>query len=283
MPKGILDQAYNLAAPVYFKSSPRRVPFANDATISYGMLLPDEQFGQHSKSRPAAEMTAAHSGSSSGNGHVSNSTMIKSEVPGNSSCTEVKNVPYNPHCSSDVVMPPAPLAPPTVAQTQGQLTSPVFQGLLDPKAQYHKSLAEHSRMERVQRKQQEEANKQQQVYIQLLQQYRNQLPESTRPQAEMLQTLLTDPNMVTMLQHIFKGQQQQEQSATPTDITTPSPTERTPPLSAPPSISPGPLTSSSAINQSMFQYQPNSSKEYSQVTPDAFAIEVSKRSSFNGC
>lgn len=290
MPKGPLDQVFNSTAPVYFKSSPRRVPFANDTTMPYGILLPGEQFSQQSKS--TAEITAAHdTGSGSTNGHVSDSMLVKTEAPTTSNCTELKDVPYIPRgSSSSSILPATVSAPPTIPQSQsmpamGQYTGPVFQGLLDPKAQYHKSLAEHSRMEQVQRKQLEEANKQQQLYIQLLQQYSNQLPESTRPQAEMLQALLADPNMVNMLQHIFKGQQQsQEQSTSPTTVTNASPVQRTPPVSAPPNYSPGP-SSSSAVNQTMFQYhsgQLNGSQEFNQVSAEAFSVEVSNILILNG-
>ena len=288
MPKGSLDQVFSSAAPMYFKSSPRRVPFASDTVIPYGMLLPGEQFGQQNK--PRAEVVAAHHSSNS-NGHVGDSTMIKTEALGNSNCTELKDTPYVPHASnsSSSNIPPAATAsaPPTMPQSQSlqgmpQYNSPVFHGLLDPKAQYHKSLAEHSRLEQVQRKQQEEASKQQQMYLQLLQQYSNQLPESTKPQAEMLQTLLTDPNMVHMLQHIFKPQQQpQEQPTSPTVVTKLSPVHQTPPLSAPPSFSPDQSSSSSVVNQTLFQYhcsQPNSGTELNQVTAETAVAEVSRLS-----
>ena len=270
---------FNLTTPMYFKSSPRHVPFANDTPMAYGgMMMSGERYDEQSK--PRAEMSADVPSCS--NGHVSDSMMVKTEIAGRSDCTELKD-PYLPRgSSSGNLLPATASAPPQMPQSQSMPTigqyNPVFQGLLDPKAQYHKSLAEHSRMEQVQRKQQEEANKQQQLYIQLLQQYSNQLPESTRPQAEMLQTLLTDPNMVNMLQHIFKGQQQppqQEQQTTPTNVTSTSPVQQTPPHSAPPSYSPGP-SSSSAMNQTMFQYHAmNGNKEYTQVSPEAFNVEVS--------
>ena len=288
MPKGPLDQVFNLTAPMYFKSSPRRVPFANDAPpMPYGgMMLPGEQYDQQSKSRAEMSSTHANTTSCTNNGHVSDAMLVKTEAAGSSNCTKLKD-PYVSHGSDNSSMPPATVsAPPLMPQAQsipsmGQYSNPVFQGLLDPKAQYHKSLAEYSRMEREQRKQQEEANKQQQLYIQLLQQYSNQLPESTRPQAEMLQTLLTDPNMVNMLQHIFKGQEQpppQEQQTSPPVVTSVSPVQRTPPLSAPPSYSPGP-SSSSAMNQTVFQYHAiNGNKEYTQVSPETFSVEVSTMS-----
>lgn len=281
-----MDQAFSSGAPIYFKSSPRLMPFANDASVPYGVVLPGEQFGQQ-QSKPQVEMTAPsqdnNSGNSSHNSHASDSMLIKTEVHTNSNCSEMKDIPYIPRGTSASVLPSTAPPPPVMSQSQsmpsiGQFTNPVFQGLLDPKAQYHKSLAEHSRMEQVQRKQQEEANKQQQLYIQLLQQYSNQLPESTRPQAEMLQTLLADPNMVTMLQHIFKGQQQ-EQPTSPTVVTNASPVQRTPPLSTTPIYSPGPSSSGSAVNQTVFQYQSsqvNGSKEFNQVDVEAFAVEVSK-------
>ena len=277
-----MDQALNTAAPIYFRSSPRRMPFAGDTGMPYGMLLPGEQYSQQNKS--GAEIPTAHDSGSSGtgDGHITTDSMlVKTEALANSNGTEMKDVPYIPRGnSSSNVLPTTTRAPPSMHQSQsmptfGQYTSSVFQGLLDPKAQYHKTLAEHSRIEQAQRKQLEETNKQQQFYMQLLQQYSNQLPEATRPQAEMLQTLLADPNMVNMLQHIFKGQQQQ--STSPTTVTSPSPIQQTPPLSAPPSFSPVP-TPSSVVNQTMFPYQssqPNGSQELNQVSPDAFTVEVS--------
>ena len=282
-----MDQAFNAAAPIYFKSSPRRMPFANDTGMPYGMLLPGEQYGQQNKLR--TDISTAHDSSSSSDGHVS-AELVKTEALTNSNGTEMKDVPYIPRGNSSSMLPTTTQAPPTMQQSQSmptieQYTSPVFQGLLDPKAQYHKSLAEHLRMEQVQRKQQEETNKQQQFYIQLLQQYSNQLPEATRPQAEMLQALLTDPNMVNMLQHIFKGQQQEQQCTSPTAVTTPSPVQQTPPQSAPPSFSPVPPTTSSVVNQTMFPYQPsqsNGSQELNQVSPDVFTIEVSNIPTVNG-
>lgn len=272
-----MDQLFNSAAPIYFKSSPRRLPFPNDAPMPYGMMLPGEPFGQQNKT----EMTATHDNVGSSNGHASDSMLIKTETHASSNCTEVKDASYvpsgsssNARSSSSSIPPATTAAPPTMPHSQSYPgVGPVFQGLLDPKAQYHKSLAEHSRMEREQRKQQEEANKQQQLYMQLVQQYSNQLPEANRPQAEMLQTLLADPNMVNMLQHIFKGQQE-EQPTSPAAVTNPSPVQRTPPLSAPPSYSPGASNSSST----MFQYQPsqqNGSAEFNQVSVEAYAIEVS--------
>lgn len=285
MAKGPLDQVFNLTTPMCFKSSPRRVPFTNDAPMPYGgMMLPGEQYDQQ-QNKPSAEMSPAHSNTTSctSGGHVGDSMLVKTEAAGSSNCTELKD-PYVPHGSGNSsILPATASAPPPMPQAQsipgmvGQYSNPVFQGLLDPKAQYHKSLAEHSRMEQVQRKQLEEANKQQQLYIQLLQQYSNQLPESTRPQAEMLQTLLTDPNMVNMLQHIFKGQQQPppEQPTTPPVVTSVSPVQQTPPLSAPPTYSPAP-SSSSAMNQTVFQYHAmNGNKEYTQVSPETFTVEVS--------
>jgi len=267
-----MEQPFNLTAPVYFRSSPRRVPFTNDTMIPYGTLLPGEQqYGQQNK--PNADVTVT-------NGNGNESMMIKTETLANGSCTEVKDVPYIPRGNSNVVLPTAAPAPPTSLQSQslpnmGQFAGPVFQGLLDPKAQYHKSLAEHSRMEQVQRKQQEEANKQQQLYMELLQQYSNQLPESTRQQAEMLQTLLTDPNMVNMLQHIFKGQHQQEQSTSSAAVTSPTSAQQTPLSAATPNFSPGPPSCSPGLNQTVFQYQSTNSTEVNQVATEAFISEVS--------
>lgn len=282
VPKGTMEQSFSSTGPVYFRSSPRHVPFANDTMMPYGILLPGEQqFGQQNKPR-AADVTVVNDTGSSNGGHVSDSMMIKTEAVTNSNCTELKDMPYIPRGNSNIVLPTAAAVSPTSLNSQslpnmGQFASPVFQGLLDPKAQYHKSLAEHSRMEQAQRKQQEEASKQQQLYIQLLQQYSNQLPESTRQQAEMLQTLLTDPNMVNMLQHIFKGQPHQQEHS-PTVVTSPSSVHQTCPPSAPPSYSPGPPSSSPAVNQTMFQYQ---STDNSEVATEAFTSEVSNTSTFN--
>lgn len=288
VPKGPMDQALNVAAPIYFKSSPRCIPF--DTGMPYGMLLPGEQYSQQDKSR--AEIPTGHDSGSS-DGHVSTDSMlVKTEALANSNGTEMKDMLYIPRGNSTSVLPATTKAPPTMHQSQslptiGQYSSPVFQGLLDPKAQYHKTLAEHSRIEQAQRKQLEETNKQQQFYIQLLQQYSNQLPEATRPQAEMLQALLADPNMMNMLQHVFKGQQQQQeqQSMSPTAVTTPSPIQQAP-LSATPSFSPGPSTSSSVVNQTMFPYQPsqpsNGNQELNQVSSDVFTVEVSNIPTANG-
>ena len=264
---------------MYFKSSPRHIPFVNDPGMSYGMMLPEERYGNQGK--PREEITTVDDSGASGgpsNSHVSSdSSLIKTEALASTGDTELKDsMPFPRRSSSNELSAAMSAAPPTMQQTQPampQYTGPVFQGLLDPKAQYHKSLAEQTRMERAQRKQQE-SNKQQQLYIQLLQQYSNQLPEATRPQAEMLQTVLSDPNMVDMLQHIFKGQQQEQQPAPPVAVTMPSPVQRTPPLSAPPIYSSGPSSSSPAVNQAMFQYQSSSGKDLSQASPDVFTAEV---------
>ena len=291
VPKGPMDQALSAAAPIYFKSSPRRIPFAGDTGMPYGMLLPGEQYGQQDKSR--TELPTAHDSASS-DGHVSTDMLVKTEALSSSNDTEMKDMPYIPRGKSTSVLHTTTQAPPTIHQSQslptiGQYTSPVFQGLLDPKAQYHKTLAEHLRMEQAQRKQLEETNKQQQFYIQLLQQYSNQLPEATRPQAEMLQALLADPNMMNMLQHIFKGQQQQQeqQSTSPIAATSPSPMQQTSPLSATPSFSPGQPTSSSAVNQTMFPYQlsqpSNGNQDLNQVSSDqVFTVEVSSLPTVTG-
>ena len=286
-----MEQAFNTAAPIYFKSSPRRMPFAGDTGIPYGTLLPGQPYSQQDKSR--TDIPTAHDNGSSGtsDGHMTTDSMlVKTEALANSNGTEVKDTLYIPRGNSTSVLPTTTQAPPTIQQSQslpaiGQYSSPVFQGLLDPKAQYHKTLAEHSRIEQAQRKQLEEANKQQQFYIQLLQQYSNQLPEATRPQAEMLQALLADPNMMNMLQHVFKGQQEQ-QSMSPTAVTSPSPIQQTPPASAPPSFSPGPPTSSSVVNQTMFPYQSsqplNGNQELNQVSSEVYTVEVSNIATANG-
>ena len=281
MPKAPLEQPVSTAAPMYFKSSPRHMPFMNDPGMSYGMMVPEERYGDQGK--PREEMATADDSGASGptNGQVSSDPMsIKTEALANTGDAELKDsMPFPRRSSSNELSAAMAAAPPTMQHTQPampQYTGPVFQGLLDPKAQYHKSLAEQTRMERAQRKQQE-SNKQQQLYIQLLQQYSNQLPEATRPQTEMLQTVLSDPNMVDMLQHIFKGQQpqqQEQQPPAPVTVTTPSPVQRTPPLSAPPIYSSGLSSSSPAVNQAMFQYQSNGGKELSQGSPDVFTAEV---------
>jgi len=273
----------------------------------YAGLLLANQFDQQNKNRDDTATAA-----STVNGVHPNDAIVKAELSSNSSSNDSKDLQYIPRGNSNSTLPSemASAMPsaamhhsqslPTIGHYGDSSNSstplPVFQGLLDPKAQYHKTLAEHSRIEKAQRKLQEEAHKQQQFYMQLLQQKSNELPESTRHQAEMLQLILSDPNMMHLLQNIFKGQQQQHQQQQhqqqqqqpdhPVPSTTPphpSPKQpqipATPLSSVPPVMSPAPPPSSPSL-QNTFQYQSShsssSGKELSQLATTSSEVQFSE-------
>ena len=234
-------------------------------------------------------------------------TVVKAEMSSNNSSNDQQ---YIPRGNSNSVLPSemASAPPhssvhhshslPTMGQFGDSGSLPVFQGLLDPKAQYHKTLAEHSRMEKAQRKLQEEAQKQQQFYMQLLQQKSSELPETTRQQAEMLQLILSDPNMMHLLQNVFKGQQQQDHPVQDHPTSPPQISPKQPQMPATPLSSVPPVTSLSSIPpdmspapppispspQNTFQYQSShtnsSSKELSQLATTSSEVQFGEVSNY---
>jgi len=264
----------------------------------YAGLLLANQFDQQAKNKGDTAAAA-----SSVNGGHANDAVVKAEFSSSSSSNDVKELQYIPRGNSNLTLPSemASALPTSMHHSQSlpamghygdsnnSTPLPVFQGLLDTKAQYHKTLAEHSRIEKAQRKLQEEAHKQQQFYMQLLQQKSSELPESTRHQAEMLQLILSDPNMMHLLQNIFKGQQQQQQQQQQQDhpvLSTTSPQlspkqpqiPSTPLSSVPPVMSPAPPPTSPSL-QNTFQYQSSQSsssgKELAATSSEVQFCEVS--------